>query len=119
MSLQSSEVTEETDQEGVSFQSLKKKAILTLKSFKTQLKYLLYHKTKGRSYFLEHTCSYWASSLLWLLVLYLVVAGFFIAYLSIVSETMPFSFLVEKHRDLSSIPKAPTAGVYFGQSNSS
>ncbi|KAF0985197.1 hypothetical protein FDP41_000236 [Naegleria fowleri] len=96
----------------------RERAVKYMKRVRKQTKYAIFHRTKGRSYFCFNTCGFWCSQLFFLLFLYVFVVGCFIAYMSIGSEMMPFTFITYKTRDPSTIPAPIPARDYFGTQNS-
>ncbi|KAG2381820.1 hypothetical protein C9374_006204 [Naegleria lovaniensis] len=97
---------------------LRERAIKYLKRLKKQTKHAIFHRSKGRSYFCLNTCGFWCSQLFFTLFLYVFIVGFFIAYMSIGSEMIPFTFIAYKTRDPSTIPAPIPARDYFGTQNS-
>ena len=110
------EEEEEEEEEEDHKEPIKVRIARGWKKFKRNTKHMCFHRLKGRSYFCNYTCTFWCSELLWLIVLYTFLTGFFIAYMSIASEMMPFTFLFYKTRDPSTIPIPPAARNYFGNS---
>jgi len=97
---------------------LKERIAKGWKKWKRNTKYTIFHRKKGRSYICTNNCNYWCSHLWFTIFLYIVVAGLFIAYMSVGSELMPFSFLVFKYRDPNDVATPYSARDYFGTNNS-
>lgn len=105
------------DEEETTKVPLKERIIKYAKKTKRDTKYLIFHRTKGRSYFCSNTCGFWCSQLFFLIFLYVVLTGFFLAYMAIGSEMMPFTFFFLKYRDPNDVPAPLESRQYFGSSN--
>jgi len=111
------ETDEEGDEEEDTREPLKVRLAKGFKKWKKNTKYRLYHRKKGRTFICTNNCDYWCSHLWFSCFLWVFVAAFFIAYMSIGSEMMPFSFLVFKYREASDIATPISARDYFGTRN--
>ncbi|KAL9650175.1 hypothetical protein ABK040_011344 [Willaertia magna] len=110
------EEDEEEEEETVVKAKLSERISKGFRRFVKGTKYLMYHKTKGRSYFCDNTCDFWCKNLFFMIALYMFVAGFFMAYMAIGSELFPFTFFYTKI-PLTNPPMPVPARDYFGTRN--